>query len=116
MKKIPMWRRHDRILGPDLKADVKAELRFHIECKTEDLIAHGWLPEAARTEAERQFGNLLAVEQAGERIGEHMERCLRVHEYYAESVQDARYTLRTLRNNPTFCNHGNPGSCARRWP
>lgn len=102
MKKIPMWRRHDRILGPDPKADVKAELRFHIDCKTEDLIARGWLPEAARTEAERQFGNLLAVEQAGERLGEHMERRRRVHEYYAESVQDARYTLRTLRNNPTF--------------
>ena len=97
-----MWRRHDRILGPDPKADVKAELRFHIECKIEDLIAHGWLPGAARIEAERQFGNILAVELAGERIGEHMERRRRLHEYYAESVQDARYTLRTLRNNPAF--------------
>ena len=65
MTKIPMWRRHDRILGPDPKADIKAELRFHIECKTEDLIAHGWLPEAARSEAERQFGNILAVRTGG---------------------------------------------------
>ncbi len=97
-----MWRRHDRILGPDSKADRKAELRFHIECKTEDLIAHGWLPEAARTEAERQFGNILAVERAGERIGEHMERRRRLHDYSAESVQDTRYTLRSLRNNPSF--------------
>ncbi len=102
MRKIPMWRRHDRIFGPDPRADIKAELRFHIECKTEDLIAHGWLPEAARTEAERQFGNILAVKQAGERIGEHMDRRRRLHEYYAEWVQDARYTLRTLRNNPAF--------------
>src|ERR1700692_1083660 len=31
VRKIPMWRRHDRILGPDPKADFKAELRFHIE-------------------------------------------------------------------------------------
>jgi predicted permease len=102
MRKIPMWRRHDRIFGPDPRADIKAELRFHIECKTEDLIAHGWLPEAARTEAERKFGNILAVKQAGERIGEHMDRRRRVHEYYAEWVQDARYTFRTLRNNPAF--------------
>lgn len=102
MSKIPLWRRHDRILGPDPRADRKAELRFHIECKTEDLIAHGWLPEAARTEAERQFGSILVVEQAGERIGEHMERRRRVREYYAEWVQDARYTIRTLRNNPAF--------------
>jgi predicted permease len=97
-----MWRRLDRILGPDSRADVKAELRFHIDCKTEDLIARGWPPEVARAEAERQFGNILAVERAGERIGEHMERRRRLHEYYAEVVQDARYTLRTLRNNPAF--------------
>jgi predicted permease len=102
MTKIPMWRRHDRILGPDSKADIKAELRFHIECKTEDLIAQGWSPEAARSEGERQFGNILAVEQAGERIGEHMERRRHFLEYCAEWVQDARYTLRTLRNNTAF--------------
>jgi predicted permease len=97
-----MWRRHDRILGPDHRADIKAELRFHIESKTEDLIALGWLPAEARAEAERQFGNILAVEQAGKRIGEHMERRRRLHEYYTELLQDARYTLRTLRNNPAF--------------
>jgi putative ABC transport system permease protein len=89
-----MWGRHDRILGPDPKADIKAELRFHMECKTEDLIAHGWPPQAARTEAERQFGNILAVELAGERIGEHMKRRRPLREYYPESVQDARYMLR----------------------
>jgi predicted permease len=102
MKKIPMWRRHDRILGSDPKGDLKAELRFHIECKTEDLIARGWLPGSARTEAERQFGNILAVQQAGERIGEHMERRRRISEYYSKWSQDARYTLRTLRNNSAF--------------
>jgi predicted permease len=102
MTKIPLWRRHDRILGPDPKADIKAELRFHIECKTEDLIAHGWLPQAARSEAERQFGSIRVVEQAGERIGEHMERRRRLREYFDEWAQDARYTLRTLRNNPAF--------------
>jgi predicted permease len=97
-----MWRRHDRILGPNPRADIKAELRFHIESKTEDLIARGWPPEAARTEAERQFGNILAVQRAGDRIGEHMERRRRIHEYYGEWLQDARYTLRTLHNNPAF--------------
>jgi predicted permease len=97
-----MWRRHDRILGADPRADVQAELGFHIDCKIEDLIAQGWSREAARTEAERQFGSIRVVQQAGERIGEHMERRRRLHEYYAEWLQDARYTLRTLRNNPGF--------------
>jgi hypothetical protein len=102
MKKVPIWRRYDRMLGPNPKADIKTELRFHIGCKTEDLIARGWRPEAARKEAERQFGNLLAVQQVGERIGEHMERRRRITDYYAEWLQDTRYTLRTLRNNPAF--------------
>ena len=102
MKKVPIWRRYDRMLGPDPKADIKKELRFHIDCKTEDLIARGWRPTSARKEAERQFGNMLAVQQAGERIGENMERRRRIRDYYAEWLQDTRYTLRTLRNNPAF--------------
>jgi predicted permease len=102
MKTIPIWRRHDRLAGPDPRADVQAELRFHVDCKTEDLIAQGWNPEAARHEAERQFGNLLAVQKTGERIGEHMERRRSISDYSAEWFQDTRYTLRTLRNSPAF--------------
>jgi hypothetical protein len=44
MKNVAIWRRHDRLRGPDPKADVRAELRFHVDCKTEDLIAQGWNP------------------------------------------------------------------------
>jgi predicted permease len=102
MKKVPFWRRYDRMLGPDAKTDIKAELRFHIDCKTDDLIANGWSPDGARKEAERQFGNMLAVQHAGERIGEQMERRRRISDYYAEWLWDTRYTLRTLRNNPAF--------------
>lgn len=102
MKKLPIWRRFDRILGANPKADVQAELGFHIDCKTQDLIARGWRPEAARREAKRQFGNMLAVQRAGERIGDHMERRRRIREYYAEWLQDTRYTLRTLRHHPAF--------------
>jgi hypothetical protein len=102
MMKVPIWRRYDRILNPDPKTDIKAELRFHIDCKTEDLVARGWRPEAAREEAERQFGDMLAVQHAGERIGEHMERRRRISDYYAEWLWDTRYTIRTLRNNPAF--------------
>ena len=102
MKKIPIWRRFDRLLGPDPKADIRAELRFHIDCKTEDLIRQGWRPEAALKEAEREFGNILTLQRLGERIGEHMERRRRFTDYWTECLQDTRYTLRTLRNNPAF--------------
>jgi hypothetical protein len=102
MNKVPIWRRYDRLLGSDRAPDVKAELRFHIEPKTEDLIARGWPAEAAREEAERQFGNICAVQRIGERMGEHMELHSRISDYWSECLQDARYTLRTLLANPTF--------------
>jgi len=98
----PIWRRYDRLLGPDPAADVKAELRFHIESKTEDLIRLGWRPEAARKEAERQFGNILAVQHIGERMGGNMERRRRLNDYANECLQDIRYTLRTLGRNRSF--------------
>ena len=102
MKKVPAWRRYDRLHGPDPAADVKDELHFHIHSKTDDLIACGWSPEAARIEAERQFGNILAVQRIGERIGEDMEPRRQISDYWAECMQDTRYTLRTLRKNPAF--------------
>src|ERR1700722_9594790 len=102
MKTIPIWRRYARLLGPDPAADVKDELSFHLETKTDDLVAHGWRPDAARQEAERQFGNILAVERIGQRIGENMERHRRLNDYWSEFLQDTRYTLRTLGNNPGF--------------
>ena len=52
MTPLPFWRRYARFFGSDPAADVKDELRFHLEAKTDDLIGQGWHPEAARKEAE----------------------------------------------------------------
>ena len=102
MKQIPLWRRYARLLGPDPKADVRDELRFHLEAKSDDLIAQGWPPEAARNEAGRQFGDLPAVLHIGERIGEKMERRRRLQDYWSECLQDVRYTFRNLGRNRSF--------------
>lgn len=102
MKRIPLWRRYARLLGPDPAADVKDELRFHLEAKTDDLICRGWHPDAARQEAERQFGDLRTMQQIGERLGEEMERRKRFNDYWLECDRDIRYTLRSLRINPGF--------------
>jgi len=102
MTLTPLWRRYSRLSGPDPAADVKDELRFHIEAKIDDLIAHGWSPEAARQEAERQFGDLRAVQQIGVTIGERMERRKRLNDYWTDSLQDVRYTFRTLSRDPGF--------------
>jgi predicted permease len=102
MKQLPIWRRYARLLGPDPSADVKDELRFHLEAKTDDLIGRGWLPNEARLEAERQFGDLGRVQHIGVTIGENMERRKRFRDYLVECDRDVRYSLRNLRNNPGF--------------
>jgi predicted permease len=102
MKPIPRWRRYDRLLGPEPRADIRDELRFHLEAKTDDLITQGWPPAAARKEAERQFGDLRTVQHIGERIGEKMERRRRLQDYWLEFLQDVRYTFRNLGRNRSY--------------
>ena len=102
MKPIPMWRRYSRLFGPDPAADVKDELRFHLQAKIDDLVAEGWSSQLARQEAERQFGDLRAVQQIGVRMGEKMERRKRLIDYWNDSLQDVRYNFRTLGRDPGF--------------
>ncbi len=96
MKPIPMWRRFDRLFGADRASDVRDELRFHIEAKTDDLIARGWKPEQARREAERQFGDVLAVQRMGEHLGGKMDRRKGLKDYWADAARDLRYAIRML--------------------
>ncbi len=102
MTPTPLWRRYSRMFGPDPAADVKDELNFHLQAKIDDLVSQGWRPEAARLEAERQFGDLRAVQQIGVQLGEKMERRKRLEDYWSDSLQDVRYTFRTLGRDPSF--------------
>ena len=102
MKPLPMWRRYARILGPDPAADVQDEVRFHLDAKTDDLIAQGWERDAARREAKRQFGDLRAVQHVGRKIGEKMEFRKRLEEQWIDALRDVRYTFRKLRRDPGF--------------
>ena len=54
----PMWRRYLRMIRPDPEDDLDAELRDHIESTTEALIARGMVPDMARLEARRRFGDV----------------------------------------------------------
>ena len=63
MTTTPFWRRYARFFGPDPAADVKDELAFHLQARTDDLMRQGLSADAARKEAERQFGDVRAVER-----------------------------------------------------
>jgi predicted permease len=92
----PLWRRYARFFGADPAADVKDELRFHLSAKVDDLIAQGWRPEDARTEAIRQFGDLESVQELGVRMSEEKDRQQQRRDYWGGFAQDLRYTFRTL--------------------
>ena len=102
MTTTPFWRRYARFFGPDPAADVKDELSFHLDAKTDDLIRQGMSPEAARKEAERQFGDLRAVQRVGQQIGQKTERRKRLADYWSDVLHDLRYTFRTLHRDPGF--------------
>ncbi len=102
MARIPFWRRYMRLFGPDPAADVKDEVRFHLQAKVDDLLEQGWSRDAAEREAERQFGDLRAVEEAGERLGRQRERSVQRKDYWGAYAQDLRYGFRTLRKDRGF--------------
>ena len=82
MTTTPFWRRYARFFGPDPAADVKDELSFHLEAKTDDLIRQGLSPDAARKEAERQFGDLRSVQRIGQQIGQKTEKRRHLADYW----------------------------------
>lgn len=58
MKKIPIWRRYDRLFGPDPKADTEAELSFHHEMRVRDYMRAGMDEASARAAAQERLGDL----------------------------------------------------------
>jgi predicted permease len=102
MKRTPFWRRYARLLRPDVRADVDDELRFHLAAKVDELVAQGVRPDVARREAERQFGELSAVQAEGERLGHDRERSKQRKDYWGGLLQDLRYAIRTLGRDRAF--------------
>jgi predicted permease len=102
MAQRSVWRRYARLFGPDPRADVADELRFHLEAKVDDLVAQGWQQEAARKEAERRFGDFRRVQEMGEQMGSETERRRQRGEFWGVLIQDLRYALRTLGRDRAF--------------
>ena len=54
---MPRWSRFRRLFGPEPKADVDAELSFHVEMRVRELIEQGVPAERARALALQRFGD-----------------------------------------------------------
>ena len=79
--------------GP-LNEDISAEVQFHIERRTQELIDDGVAPHMARAEVLRRFGNPTTV----------VERTREGHilEWLESFLQDLHYALRGFARSPLF--------------
>ncbi len=96
------WTRFRRMFGLEPKADVEAELAFHVEMRVRELIEQGDTPAQARRKALARFGNYEDARQACVEIDQrrrtHMDRM----EFWTELRQDIGYAFRMMKRTPAF--------------
>ena len=82
--------------------DLEEEVRLHLDLLTEELVAEGMEPAAARREAERRFGDRAPIGRSVHAIDRGARRERRRRESLALWWQDLRIALRTLLRRPLF--------------
>jgi putative ABC transport system permease protein len=80
----------------EIRRDVDEELTFHIETRVRELVASGVSMDAARAEAEREFGDLEDARTYMVAIEAGQQRRVRVREVLLSVVQDVRVGWRSL--------------------
>ena len=90
------------MFGLEPKADVEAELAFHVEMRIRELIDEGETPERARQRALERFGDLDRARQECVAINERRRRRMDLAEFLTELTQDLGYAFRMMRRTPAF--------------
>jgi putative ABC transport system permease protein len=81
---------------------VAAELAFHVEMRTRDLVANGTPPAEAAVMARAAFANRKAIAAECVSIAIETERLAGRREYLSDLRDDARYASRQLLRSPAF--------------
>ncbi len=100
-----LWGRVLRVprpIGRQASEDVDREIDFHLDARTEALVASGMDPERARKEAEREFGDVRAARSALVPKARRRERQRRFGRGLNELSGDVRQAVRSLRSAPAF--------------
>jgi predicted permease len=88
--------RYRRFIGADPRVDVDDELAFHIDMRTEELVARGVARPEARERALRRFGDVEGTRAACLESAGRRERRLARTAYRTEVAHDLRFALRAL--------------------
>ena len=105
MARLPGFRREFRFPWRSrarIDDDIDAELTFHLDMRTRELVDRGMTPNAARKEALRQFGDLADTRSYCRAVDGRAEQSTRRRMYMDELRQDLRYALRGLVRSPGF--------------
>lgn len=105
MSRFPGIRRLFRLPFHDVKQlerDVDDELRFHLDRRIEELVAKGMMPDKAREEVLRQFGDLEHTRRYCHRVSQRREGRARRRQVAEGLWQELRIGFRTLRRSPGF--------------
>jgi len=89
-----LGRLRNHLRGNAVSSEIGKEMQFHLAERTDDLVAAGLSPAAARREARRRFGSLA---YQSERTRERD-----LFGWLDTLTADARYALRSLRSAPAF--------------
>jgi putative ABC transport system permease protein len=103
MRFLPQgWRAIRRIWRRAPARDVDAEVTFHLGERTAELIARGISADAARAQAEAEFGDVAAVRSGLVAIDTRLAERRSLRERWEWLGQDVRYVWRSLRRSPGF--------------
>ncbi len=91
-----------RRFWPRIAEEVDAELAFHVDMRTRELIARGMDPRAARDAAVARFGNMHRVKATCRALGRRRNLTMRRTEYLIELRQDIVFAIRQLLAQPGF--------------
>ncbi len=82
--------------------EIDAELQYHLDRRRDELIAEGMAPEAARTRAMAEFGDVAVIKHQCRKIGRSKVRRVRLAEMLDTVRRDVAFALRQCVRNPTF--------------
>jgi putative ABC transport system permease protein len=99
MKKLFGW---TRVSLREIGDDVDEEIRFHLDRRTDELVALGAEPAAAAAQARREFGAVKEARDALQQLDRQNLRQVRRSYRWQSLAQDARYAVRTLWSAPIY--------------